>query len=64
MLLIAPTIHRMTKPITVLQQKMRMVREGDLGVHLSIQSTTPEFQSLIKSFQMMIEKHVSYACGN
>ena len=34
---------------------MRMVREGDLGVDLSIQSSTPEFQSLIKSFQMMIE---------
>lgn len=55
LLLIAPTIHRMTKPITVLQQKMRMVREGNLGVDLSIQSSTPEFQSLIKSFQMMIE---------
>lgn len=55
MLLTVPTIHRMTKPITVLQQKMRMVREGDLGVDLSIQSSTPELQSLIKSFQMMIE---------
>lgn len=55
LLLIAPTIHRMTKPITVLQQKMRMVREGDLGVDLVIQSSTPEFQSLIKSFKMMIE---------
>lgn len=55
LLLIAPTIHRMTKPIIVLQQKMRMVREGDLGVDLAIQSSTPEFQSLIKSFRMMIE---------
>ena len=55
LLLITPTIHRMTKPLIVLQQKMRMVREGDLGVDLSIQSCTPEFQSLIKSFQMMIE---------
>lgn len=55
LLLIAPTIHRMTKPIIVLQQKMRMVREGDLGVDLAIQSSTPEFQSLIKSFKMMIE---------
>ena len=55
LLVIAPTIHRMTKPIVVLQQKMRIVREGDLGVNLSIQSSTPEFQSLIKSFQMMIE---------
>lgn len=54
-LLIAPTITRMTKPIIVLQQKMRIVREGDLGVDLSIQSSTPEFRSLIKSFQMMIE---------
>ena len=41
----------MTKPIIVLQQKMRMVREGDLGVDLSIQSSTPEFQSLINSFK-------------
>ena len=32
-----------------------MVREGDLGVDLAIQSSTPEFQSLIKSFKMMIE---------
>lgn len=54
LLVITPTIHRMTKPITVLQQKMQMVREGDLSVKLSIQSTTPEFHSLIKSFQMMI----------
>ncbi|KAA0965000.1 methyl-accepting chemotaxis protein [Sporosarcina sp. ANT_H38] len=55
LLLIAPTINRMTKPIIVLQQKMRIVREGDLGIDLSIQSSTPEFQSLIKSFKMMIE---------
>ena len=48
-------IRQMTKPIILLQQKMRLVREGDLGIDLTIKSSTPEFQSLIKSFQMMIE---------
>ncbi|BAQ11873.1 methyl-accepting chemotaxis sensor protein [Bacillus sp. OxB-1] len=53
-LLISWIIRNMTNPMIQLQQKMRVVREGDLRVDLTAKSNIPEIRSLNKSFQMMI----------
>lgn len=53
-LLISWIIRNMTNPMIQLQQKMRIVREGDLRVDLTAKSNIPEIRSLNKSFHMMI----------
>ncbi|MFS0574748.1 methyl-accepting chemotaxis protein [Sporosarcina sp. 179-K 3D1 HS] len=53
-LLVSLIIRKLTKPMIQLQQKMRFVREGDLRVELTSESTIPEIRSLNKSFHMMI----------
>jgi len=47
-------IQTITKPLISLQQRMRTVREGDLSTDIDITTNTPEIQSLVKSFRMMI----------
>src|SRR5690606_15897463 len=54
LVLITWIIRNMTNPMIQLQQKMRIVREGDLRVELTSKSNIPEIRSLNKSFHMMI----------
>ncbi|MFC4410486.1 methyl-accepting chemotaxis protein [Chungangia koreensis] len=54
LLLITVAIQNVTKPLISLQQKMRIVREGDLRTDVEIPTNTPEIQSLVKSFRTMI----------
>lgn len=53
-LLLSIAIQSITKPLISLQQRMRIVREGDLSTDIDIATNTPEIQSLVKSFRMMI----------
>jgi len=55
-ILLTIVIRVMLKPLLVLQDKMRIVREGDLRAKVEINSQTPEVHSLVKSFRMMITK--------
>lgn len=46
-------IRSMTKPLTILREKMRKMREGDIQLDLNINTNLPEILSLIKSFKQL-----------
>ncbi|MED0715507.1 MULTISPECIES: methyl-accepting chemotaxis protein [Aeribacillus] len=46
-------VRSMTKPLTILREKMRKMREGDIQLDLNINTNLPEILSLIKSFKQL-----------
>jgi methyl-accepting chemotaxis protein len=46
-------VRSMTKPLTLLREKMRKMREGDIQLDLNINTNLPEILSLIKSFKQL-----------
>ncbi|MFD1736663.1 methyl-accepting chemotaxis protein [Bacillus salitolerans] len=49
-------VQSLTKPLTILRNVMREVREGNLNKSIQIKTSIPEINSLNKSFNMMIEQ--------
>ncbi|MCA1063411.1 methyl-accepting chemotaxis protein [Rossellomorea sp. AcN35-11] len=49
-------VNRLTSPIAQLRESMKKIREGDLAVTVSVETTLPEIVSLQKSFDSMILK--------
>lgn len=47
-------VRTLTKPLTVLRQTMKEVRDGNLNHSVSVKTTLPEFISLHKSYDAMI----------
>ncbi|MFD2629791.1 methyl-accepting chemotaxis protein [Oceanobacillus kapialis] len=56
--LIVLFVSSLTKPLMVLRNAMREVREGDLQQQVEIQTTLPEFISLKKSYDAMMNQMV------
>ncbi|MFD1172677.1 methyl-accepting chemotaxis protein [Oceanobacillus picturae] len=57
-LLIVWFVSSLTKPLIVLRKAMRQVREGDLQQAVAIDTALPEFISLKKSYDAMMEQMV------
>lgn len=55
-LIIALLVRSLTKPLQILRDEMRKVRNGSLDVHIDTKTTTPEIISLIKSFNEMMKQ--------
>ncbi len=49
------TVRSITKPLVQLRESMRKARNGDLSQTIDIKSTTPEVESLVKSFEQMMD---------
>jgi methyl-accepting chemotaxis protein len=49
-------VRSLTEPLIQLREVMKEAREGNLDVHVEVNTTTPEVTSLIKSFHSMIDQ--------
>jgi methyl-accepting chemotaxis protein len=47
-------IRSLTKPLAMLRKTIREVREGDLSKHIHVETSIPEINSLMKSFNQMM----------
>ncbi|MRX55992.1 hypothetical protein HMPREF3291_04985 [Bacillus sp. HMSC76G11] len=56
-------IRSLTKPLAVLRNTMKEVREGDLTKNIHVETTIPEINSLMKSFNQMM-KQMQKMVGN
>ncbi|WP_170289315.1 methyl-accepting chemotaxis protein [Metabacillus lacus] len=48
-------IRSLTKPLSILRNKMKAVREGDLTQEINFSTSVPEISSLLKSFNAMMQ---------
>lgn len=55
-IIISLLVRSLTKPLRILRNEMRKVRNGSLDVHIDTKTTIPEITSLIKSFNEMMKR--------
>ncbi|MFT8320372.1 MAG: methyl-accepting chemotaxis protein [Bacillus sp. (in: firmicutes)] len=56
MVIIVYFVRSIVKPLTILRNWMREVREGNLLVHPNIKTSIPEIKSLVNSYTTMIDR--------
>ena len=53
MIILLIMVRSITKPLTALQNKMRIMRKGNIQLDLNIETKVPEILSLMKSFKQL-----------